>query len=187
VVVSYFFNFFINFKNMKALFNLLAICFILSFSQTEAQFIVRDIDYAQKIQSSILGVVKYEVKDKNAKHFQKNPDLLKQYEDEVNTLNAFIKNVIAREWKFSGEVEYLTMAQADKILDENDKTYCLLQVEDIQNYKMNDFYRPGATSGFNSPTDWAYHMALTGHGHALVIKWGGEPKKEIVRSAFPNK
>ncbi|GEM_PF-3159442 len=170
---------------MSKLFKLLFFCLIFTYSDIHAQFFVKDEESTKLIQSSILGVVKEEVEDKESKKYHKDPDLLKQYENELNTLNKYIKTVMDREWKFSQKIEYLTQEQADKILEEKNEKYCLLKVIQVQNYKMNDFYKPGSTSGFNTPQAWAYHMELVGHGHGLVIKWAGEPKKNMVASAFP--
>lgn len=170
---------------MKSLFKLLSLLFLLSSSNVFAQFIVKDEESAKIIHSATLGIVKVEVEDRDSKQYKKNPDLLKNYEEELNVLNEYIKKVVDRDWTYSKNIEYLTQAQADKILDEKNEKYCLLQIVQVQNYKMNDFYRPGSMSGFNSLNDWAYHMALVGNGHAMVIKWAGDPKKEIVRSAIP--
>ncbi|MTI32625.1 hypothetical protein [Xanthovirga aplysinae] len=157
----------------------------ISISPIKAQFFGKDIEDANKIKSSILGVVAYEPGERILKQFRKDPERLKQYKEEVLQMNQMIKEAMEKEWSFSGKLEFLTQEQADKIIDEKNEDYCLLQVQKVKNYKMNDFYSPNPNFGFNSAADFAYHMQMVGKNNALLIKWGGKPKIEIVRTPFP--
>ncbi|MBT1703720.1 hypothetical protein [Chryseosolibacter indicus] len=151
----------------------------------QPSFTVSDKEDARKIKETVLAVVIKQTDEKTIKRLSKKPEDLKSYETSITSLNKFIKDAVSKEWHFSNEVRYITEEEAQKIKDEKNGDYSLLEVTEIKNYKVGDFYSPNANYGFNSARDLAYHMSSSGKSTALVITNGKNPNKEIVYSYLP--
>lgn len=173
---------------------IITIASILKFSSTFAQpsFTTSDKETAAKISKSTLAVVMKSKDEKLLNKLKNKPDKLKAYEESVDAFNAYLKQAVEKEWNLSAQVKFITEQEADALKESKDPAHFLLEITDIKNYKMGDFYMPNNANGnytganiANKARDQAYHFSSSGKSVALSISPASRPNKELVFSYLP--
>ena len=149
------------------------------------QHVVADKEDAEKVKNNPLIVVLMGEDEKVVSKLTKNPENLKNYREGIEKYNAYLKDAVEREWKFSQEVVFILPGELEKVKAERNDRFCQLESAEVRNYKMGDFYSSSSNSGFNSSSDLAYHLSTTANTNGLAIKWAGSPKNDIVQTYFP--
>src|SRR5687768_4225716 len=152
----------------------------------QPSFTVSEREGAEKVRTNVLAIVLAETEEKTVKKLSKKPEELSAYKASIEEFNGFLKKAVENEWNISKEVKFISTDEANKLKDEKASGYSLLELTEVKNYKMGDFYSASPHSGFNSSRDLAYHISSSGEARALTIVNTNSPNKEIVTSYLPS-
>lgn len=162
-------------------------CFALCVTMLGAQpsFTIDDKTAASALKQGKLAVVAHERDEKVVKKLEKKPEELKAYQETISLFNAYIKKAIEQEWSLSKEVSFISQAEAEQAKSSKTPGLYLLEVTEVKNYKVGDFYTASPNNTFNTPRDRAYHLTRSGNSTGLAIYAAAKPGREIVLSYLP--
>lgn len=173
--------------NIKLYKTAFVIFFTLCITTLWAQpsFTIDDKTEAAALKKARLAVVVQERDEKVVKKLEKKPDELKRYEESIGLFNTYIKKAIEQEWSLTKEVTFISQAEAEQAKAAKTTELYLLEVTEVKNYKMGDFYTTSPNNPFNTPRDWAYHLTRSGHSTGLAIYAAARPHREFLISYLP--
>lgn len=151
----------------------------------QPSFTIDDKAEAAALKKGRLAVVVQERDEKVVKKLEKKPDELKKYEASIGLYNTYIKNAIEQEWNLTKEVTFISQAEAEQAKAEKTPGLYLLEVTEVKNYKIGDFYTTSPTNPFNTPRDWAYHLTRSGNSTGLAVYAAARPNREFLISYLP--
>ena len=170
----------------KSFVILLAFKVSITLAIAQPSFTVSEREGAAKVRTNVLAVVLAETEEKTIKKLSKKPEELSAYKSSIEEFNRFLKKAVENEWNISKEVKFISVDDANKLKDEKASGYSLLELTEVKNYKMGDFYSANPNHGFNASRDLAYHMSSSGEARALTIVNANAPNKEVVMSYLPS-
>ncbi len=175
--------------NTKLYKVLLTICLTLYITALWAQpsFTTDDKTEAAALKKGKLAVVVQEQDDKVVKKLAKKPDELKKYEESIQLFNAYIKKAVEQEWSLTKEVSFISQAEAEQAKTAKPPGLYLMEVTEVKNYAMGDFYLANQSNkGFqNTPRDRAYHLTIGGKSIGLAVYAAAKPNREFLMSYLP--
>lgn len=153
----------------------------------QPSFTIDDKAEASALKKGKLAVVVQERDEKVVKKFAKKPDELKKYEESISLFNAYIKKAIEQDWSLTKEVSFISQAEADQAKVAKTAGLYLLEVTEVKNYQMGDFYLANQSNkGFqNTPRDRAYHLTIGGKSIGLAVYAAAKPNREFLISYLP--
>lgn len=168
---------------------LLCLCFLfgsgfLIKSIAQPSFTASDKETARKISQTTLSVVMKEAEEGDTKKL-KNPAELQEYLNSIKRLNELLRNSIEKEWNLSKTVEFVSEQEGGSIKKEKSAGHFLLEVRQVKNYKMGDFYGMPNTGSLQQSQSMLYHLSPSGKTYALSISPASRPGSELVVSYFP--
>ncbi len=160
--------------------------FTFAFSvSAQAQFAATSKEDALSIKNTKLAVVVKGEDVKKLKRLASKPEELASYRKALSDANAWLEQAVRKEWDFSKEVSFISEAEAEKIKDSKDAGYSLLEITEVKNYKMGDFYMANKNTSFNTPQAQAYHFSASGNTPSFAIAHAASPNKEIAVAYMP--
>lgn len=168
---------------MKFYFTLIA---MMIFRSAFSQWTVDEKEKVSVVKNSTIAVVIKEYDQKVLNDLRKKPNEQSDYKEGIDLFNKSLKDVMEKDWRYSNGIVFVTEEEARKLKEMRTKGYCIMDLIELDNYKMGDFYSSKPNNPFNTLANRSYHLSHTGKLLALVIRSAENSKETLVSAHLPS-